>query len=577
MTLSVLPPIIPYLDSLGHALQNGSIYIGSAGQIAKTAPIIIYWDRAATQPAAQPLLTINGYISRNGTPGNIFYNGSDYSISILDNQNNVVFQTLSAFGSGFIDTAGGTPIVSVLPSNNLLQNTDLENIFSGHASPLVLTALQKGHDLFLAGAAGVTYSYVSSNNITTITITAGSLTQTFPGKNVYSGEYVLSWTGTAQARINGGTYAVSPIVVSVTGGTDLICEWTTGTMLKPLLQTGNTPTSWMPGINYYLINTTTVANVIINPLMAIVQQPATVATGMYLVDQWSVDWTVLFSDMAPTVNTVNVPTIAQAKKLVNQCIKLLSPTIRPVLAAGDFAIFTQTLEGNQFVNIAQIESRLTFWIQAGLAGTYCVGLANGIFNQSCVLEFNVPVANTQTFIDLAVPATPAAGTWNYTSGAGLLIHFPLAIGSTRVTGNVGIWQAGNFIASTNMVNGASIANGYISITDVNLGPSISENIAFITRDIAEELDLCQRYFQRLECNLVQYSAAATPFSQTIGLPAILRASPNISVIAIGTLGNATGFSATANATNNGIIAGATATVLGTSSVNNYILGLSARF
>lgn len=75
-------PII--VDSSGHPLDNGIVYIGETGQNAEAYPIQIFYDEGFTIPAPQPLRTINGYFSRNGSPAKIFIKGIDCSIIVKD-------------------------------------------------------------------------------------------------------------------------------------------------------------------------------------------------------------------------------------------------------------------------------------------------------------------------------------------------------------------------------------------------------------------------------------------------------------------------------------------------------------
>lgn len=79
-----------YTDLNGDPLDDGYIYIGQVNQNPITAPVTVFWDAAGTQPAAQPLRTINGYIVRNGTPANIFYS-STYSQIVQDNRRRQVY------------------------------------------------------------------------------------------------------------------------------------------------------------------------------------------------------------------------------------------------------------------------------------------------------------------------------------------------------------------------------------------------------------------------------------------------------------------------------------------------------
>lgn len=109
---------------------------------------------------------------------------------------------------------------------------------------VVLTAGQYGHDRFKAGASGCTYTFSTTANVTTLTISAGSLQQVIEGANLQSGTYALSWTGTAQGKIGAGSYSASGITGSAVGGTNLTIEFNTGTLSKVQLEYGSVATAF---------------------------------------------------------------------------------------------------------------------------------------------------------------------------------------------------------------------------------------------------------------------------------------------------------------------------------------------
>jgi hypothetical protein len=112
----------------------------------------------------------------------------------------------------------------------------------GVSGTVTLAAGAYGHDRFKAGASGCTYTFATSNNITTLTISSGSLIQVIEGLNLYSGTYTLSWTGTAQGKIGGGSYSSSGVTGSVTGGSNLNIEFNTGTLSLVQLEAGSVAT-----------------------------------------------------------------------------------------------------------------------------------------------------------------------------------------------------------------------------------------------------------------------------------------------------------------------------------------------
>lgn len=83
MALATNPPFRQYTGTDGQPLNGGSIFFGISNQNPETAPVTVYWDAAATQPAAQPVKTLNGYPARNGNIAQVFATG-DYSITVRD-------------------------------------------------------------------------------------------------------------------------------------------------------------------------------------------------------------------------------------------------------------------------------------------------------------------------------------------------------------------------------------------------------------------------------------------------------------------------------------------------------------
>lgn len=94
----------------------------------------------------------------------------------------------------------------------------------------------------VTGTGGITFS--TTNNKTTVTIPAGqTLQQVIEGLNLATGTYVLSWEGTAQGRIAGGSYVASgTVTASITGGANTIIEFNAGTVANVQLEAGSIAT-----------------------------------------------------------------------------------------------------------------------------------------------------------------------------------------------------------------------------------------------------------------------------------------------------------------------------------------------
>jgi len=144
-TIEVQPPYPAFAGADGQPLENGYIWIGAANLSPQTNQIAVYWDAANTISAPQPIRTLNGYPSRNGTPAR-FYVASDYSIQVLDSKGSVVYTSLSnnSSGRGFIAsnaTGNGVQTIFAVSSgpsaiyiNGVYQNQNTYTFAAGNVT-----------------------------------------------------------------------------------------------------------------------------------------------------------------------------------------------------------------------------------------------------------------------------------------------------------------------------------------------------------------------------------------------------------------------------------------------------------
>jgi hypothetical protein len=138
-----------------------------------------------------------------------------------------------------IEDSGGA---SLLGRTNAIINGNFGINQRGVSGTVTLAAGAYGHDRWKAGASGCTYTFATSGNVTTLTISAGSLIQVIEGINLFTGTYVLSFSGTAQGKIGAGSFGNSGITGSVTGGTNLNIEFGTGTVSLVKFEAGTVAT-----------------------------------------------------------------------------------------------------------------------------------------------------------------------------------------------------------------------------------------------------------------------------------------------------------------------------------------------
>lgn len=160
--------------------------------------------------------------------------GRIYPAVTEDASGNVTFPGTVSVGGGLLSPQTG--FKNRIINGNFGIN---QRVVSG---TVTLAAGVYGHDRWKAGASGCTYTFATVDNVTTLTISAGSLIQVIEGLNLQSGTYTLSWTGTAQGKIGAGSYGSTGITGTAVGGTNLNIEFNTGTVSLVQLEKGSTAT-----------------------------------------------------------------------------------------------------------------------------------------------------------------------------------------------------------------------------------------------------------------------------------------------------------------------------------------------
>ena len=188
------------------------------------------------------------------------------------------------------------------------------------------------------------------------------------------------------------------------------------------------------------------------------------------------------------------PIIVSTNSLLIDCT-----TADASIAAGDLCTLGYRVEGYDYCYYAQQPFMISFWVKATKTGTYCLAVRNAGVDRSCIIEYTIDVANTWELKALDIPATPTAGTWNYSNGIGLEYRWVLAAGTTFQTATTDAWVVGDFLATANQVNGCdSILNNFqvegISFSPGTVAFSVEANNPLKTRD--DVLKKCQRYYQK---------------------------------------------------------------------------------
>jgi hypothetical protein len=276
-------------------------------------------------------------------------------------------------------------------------------------------------------------------------------------------------------------------------------------------------------------------NRIINGDMRIAQRGTSFTgiggAGGYTVDRWFVDNN---TDSAVTISQQSdVPTGAGFQNSLRSAVTTADTSI----AASQNNRISQKIEGFNVSDLVGRAFTISFWVRSSKTGTHCVALRNSGGDRSYVAEYTVGAANTWEFKTITVAdGFVSAGTWNFTNGAGVIVEWVLAVGSTLQT-TPGAWQTGTFIGTSNQVNCLDTIGNIFAITGVQLEAG-SVATPFERRDYGRELIMCQRYY--FSAGVYQWLSRPTDadanLKGTTRYGQTMRATPTITNTASATVG-----------------------------------------
>ena len=171
------------------------------------------------------------------------------------------------------------------------------------------------------------------------------------------------------------------------------------------------------------------------------------------------------------------------------------------LGNGQFAFISQVIELDhirhlEYGNSHAVTCTLSFYVRANITGTFCIALINdGTNNRQFVTEYTISSANTWERKVITIPGD-TDGTWN---SNGLRIAWSLGTAGNRQTTTVGSWFTDSTAryGTNKQINFMSSTSNDFRITGVQfeVGNYATD---FEHRCYAEELSLCQRYYQKIE-------------------------------------------------------------------------------
>jgi len=279
-------------------------------------------------------------------------------------------------------------------------------------------------------------------------------------------------------------------------------------------------------------------NRIINGAMEIDQRNAgasgTLAHGSltYAVDRWNV------YENTPVTNST-YQQVSDAPANFSYSLKYTNGTAGGSATSTQNAGIQQRIEGYNFADLMYGTSdartiTISFWVKSSLTGTYCVALHNSTTLESYVTEYAINSANTWEQKTVTIPGD-TSGTWLTTNEIGLSVGFTLSCGSARTTSTADTWTSGQiYQATSNQIDFTATTGATFYLTGVQLEVG-SVATEFERRPYGTELQLCQRYFQKIGSNGGRFCAIGSIFSPnqaqvSVPLPTKMRSSPSTTFV-----------------------------------------------
>jgi hypothetical protein len=130
--LSIQVPFPVFQDRDGQPLDNGYVWLGTSSLNPQTNPVVAYYDSALTIVATQPLRTLNGFISRAGSPAQVYVDAVNFSILVQDSKGTTVFSVpegtgISPNASGVVYDPAGTGAVATTVQAKLRESVSAKD------------------------------------------------------------------------------------------------------------------------------------------------------------------------------------------------------------------------------------------------------------------------------------------------------------------------------------------------------------------------------------------------------------------------------------------------------------------
>tara|TARA_Y100000004_G_scaffold34289_1_gene36573 strand:+ start:573 stop:1778 length:1206 start_codon:yes stop_codon:yes gene_type:complete len=235
-------------------------------------------------------------------------------------------------------------------------------------------------------------------------------------------------------------------------------------------------------------------NLVFNGGMQIHQRTGTITLGTALTT--TLDRMTFYKSHAGT-NTVEQSTDTPVG--FSNSLKFTTTVADSSVAATDRVAMIYRMEG---LDAAKLEFgtsnaqtiNISFYVKSSITGTHGGAVGNGSDNRAYPFTYTISSANTWERKSITV-AGDTTGTWATNNARSLQVCWGLGVGS-QFSGTAGAWEAADRNSATGATTGVlttANATWFITGIQIEIGSSASD---FEHRSFAEELALCQRYYQK---------------------------------------------------------------------------------
>jgi len=390
----------------------------------------------------------------------------------------------------------GTGTVSIAPAGALTVNpttaSTMNNVAIGGTTPLAgtFTDLRVNGTISLAGTTGTAGFVLTSNGASAPTWQANANGLTITDDTTTNATRYLAFTSATSGSITGQNVSSTKLQYNPFTGT------LSSTVLASDSVTSNLMTDNQGGSVAPV--SSVMRNRIINGAMVINQRGGTVTSsvsGTYGVDRF-----FNFANGGGVFTAVQSTTVPSGEGFVNSNL-LTVTTADASIGSSDYYSYGQFIEGYNIADLmfgtASAKTiTLSFWVRSSVTGLYAVAIINDNGSRCYPATFTISVANTWQKIILTIPGD-TGGTWLTNNGIGFTVRFDLGSGSAN-NGTANTWNtAGGFVGArtSSTVNWIATSGATFFVTGIQLEKG-AQATSFEYRKIGEELQLCQRYFQK---------------------------------------------------------------------------------